>query len=70
MSQRQCLPVDEDESTDSELNFDLSNISAAEYLRKVRSERKKVAEIVTCEKVPANKQINAELENVRNRSIY
>ncbi|KAG5677306.1 hypothetical protein PVAND_007075 [Polypedilum vanderplanki] len=47
MSSRQCLPIDEDSSSDSELNFNLEEISALKYLKQVRSERKKIPKIVS-----------------------
>lgn len=50
MSQRQCLPFDEEEipeSSDSEMEYDITQISAFKYIQKVRSERRKIPEIVT-----------------------
>lgn len=46
MSQRQCLPID-DSSSDTEQEFDLSKMSALEYLKKVRFERKNIPMVVT-----------------------
>ncbi|CRL03075.1 CLUMA_CG016533, isoform A [Clunio marinus] len=45
MSQRQCLPVDD--SSDSDHEFDLTKMTALDYLKKVRCERKKIAQVVT-----------------------
>lgn len=50
MSQRQCLPIDDEEfeeSSDSEMEYDVTQISAVKYLQKVRNERKKIPQIVT-----------------------
>lgn len=48
MSQRQFLPLPDDVgSSDSEHEFDLSNMSALEYLKQVRFERRKIPEVVT-----------------------
>lgn len=46
MSQRQCLPID-DSSSDNEQDFDLSNMSALDYLKQVRFERKTIPVVVT-----------------------
>jgi hypothetical protein len=54
MSQRQCLPIEDDDSeTDSEINFNLGQISAHKYLKSVRLEREKIKEIVSVE-IPDN----------------
>ena len=59
MSQRQCLPIDNEESSkDSEFNFDLGQLSALEYLKKVRSGRKKLPQIVTKEIPPEYRNFN------------
>lgn len=50
MSQRQCLPFDDEaieESSDSEMEYDVTQISALKYLQKVRNERRKIPQIVT-----------------------
>jgi hypothetical protein len=47
MSQRQCLPVDDDDSPMSDEEFDLSKMSAIDYLKQVRFERRKIPQIVT-----------------------
>lgn len=49
MSQRQCLPIDDldDSDTDSEINFDLSQISAHKYLKSVRIERDRCQETIS-----------------------
>lgn len=46
MSQRQFLPLDED-SLDSELEYNLSTMSAMDYLKQVRFERKNIPQVVT-----------------------
>lgn len=45
MSQRQCLPLDD--SSENEQEFDLSSMSAIEYLKQVRYERKTIPQVVT-----------------------
>ena len=61
MSQRQCLPIDDNESdTDSEIDFNLSQISAHKYLKSVRLERERTQEIVSVE-IP----VNCHLPNVQ-----
>lgn len=48
MSQRQCLPLGDDEEVmDADQDFDLDNDSAAKYLAKVRSQRNRIPQIVT-----------------------
>lgn len=48
MSQRQCLPIEEDEEeVDSDQDFDMNNDSAAKYIQKVRFERNRIPQIVT-----------------------
>lgn len=49
MSQRQCLPVNDnaDASPESEQEFELLNMSAVNYLKQVRFERRKIPQIVT-----------------------
>lgn len=62
MSQRQCLPIDDNESdSDMEINFDLNQISAHKYLKSVRMERESIQEIVSVE-IPQNLNTN---ENVQ-----
>lgn len=46
MSQRQCLPLDED-SSNSDQDFDMDNDSAAKYLKKVISQRNRIPQIVS-----------------------
>lgn len=46
MSQRLFIPLDED-SLDCEREFDLTKMSAMEYLKGVRFERKTIPQIVT-----------------------
>jgi gem associated protein 2 len=46
MSQRQFLPLDED-SMDIEREFNLENMSAMDYLKQVRFERKTIPQVVT-----------------------
>jgi hypothetical protein len=46
MSQRQFLPVDED-SMDTEREFNLNEMSAMDYLKQVRFERKTIPQVVT-----------------------
>lgn len=53
MSQRQCLPIDDD-SSESEQEFDLSKMSAIDYLKQVRYERKKLPPIVTVHPMTTN----------------
>lgn len=67
MSQRQCLPIEDDDSdTDSEINFNLDQISAHKYLKSVRLEREKTKEIVSVE-VPDNCNIQNEMVNKLNK---
>ncbi|KAL7046087.1 hypothetical protein ACKWTF_002470 [Chironomus riparius] len=61
MSQRQCLPIEDDGSdTDSEINFNLAQISAHKYLKSVRLEREQTKEIVSVE-IPENCIVENEL---------
>lgn len=46
MSQRQFIPLDED-SLDCEREFDLTKMSAMDYLKGVRFERKTIPQVVT-----------------------
>lgn len=56
MSQRQCLPLNDEEdslsSSGDEEDFDLNQITALRYLKSVRKERERIPEIVTT-KIPA-----------------
>lgn len=46
MSQRQFLPLDED-SRECDQEFNLTTMSAIDYLKQVRFERKKIPQVVT-----------------------
>lgn len=66
MSQRQCLPLDEDEddqSTDSEMDYDVSQLSALKYLKKVRAERRKIPEIVSTT-IPAKYEVTSSSNDI------
>ena len=47
MSQKQFLPIDDDSLDACEQEFDLSTMSATDYLKQVRFERKKIPQVVT-----------------------
>lgn len=67
MTQRQCLPIDDElyeESSDSEIEYDVTQITALKYLKKVRIERSKIPQIVTS-KVPLEYEVTS-VEMVRN----
>lgn len=53
MSQRQFFSIsdDEEEGGGQDVEFDLSTMTAMDYLKRVRSERKKIQEIVTVARV-------------------
>ena len=46
MSQRQFLPLDED-SMDTDREFNLNEMTAMEYLKQVRFERRTIPQVVT-----------------------
>lgn len=56
MSQRQFLPLDED-SMDIEREFNLSEMSAMDYLKQVKFERKTIPQVVT-----VHPMVNPQLE--------
>lgn len=75
MSQRQCLPIDDEEnedSSDSEMDYDVTQISALKYLQKVRNERKKIPQIVTSSIPVEFEVVTSTIEVVREnpRNIY
>lgn len=66
MSQRQCLPIDDEEygdSSDSEMEYDVTQISALKYLQKVRNERRKIPQIVTSS-IPQEYEVTSSIEVV------
>lgn len=69
MSQRQCLPLDEDEddqSTDSEMDYDVSQLSALKYLKKVRNERRRIPQIVSTT-IPAKYEVTSSSNDLHSR---
>jgi hypothetical protein len=50
MSQRQCLPIDDESSSGEDEDYDINQISALRYLKSVIKERERVPEIVTATK--------------------
>lgn len=56
MSQRQCLPLDE-ESSASDQDFDMDNDSAAKYLKKVISQRNRIPQIVSVAPMMVHREI-------------
>ncbi|XP_070507406.1 gem-associated protein 2 [Chironomus tepperi] len=70
MSQRQCLPVEDDDSdVDSEINFNLAQISAHKYLKSVRLEREQIKEIVSAE-IPESCIIQNEPVQISNKRQF
>lgn len=66
MSQRQCLPINDEEleeSSDDEMEYDVTQISALKYLQKVRSQRNRIPQIVTST-VPVEYEITSSVEVV------
>lgn len=47
MSQRQFFSISDDDDDDDDVEFNLSTMSAMDYLKCVRLERKQIPEIVT-----------------------
>lgn len=63
MTQRQFLPLDED-SIDTEREFDLNSMSAMEYLKQVRFERKTIPQVVTVHPMMSNTKPEEQLPEV------
>lgn len=76
MSQRQCLPLDEDDednddqSSDDEMEYDVTQLSAIKYLKKVRSERNRIPEIVTSSSIPPQIEIPTSSSEMKQKVFH